>query len=79
MNPRVALKVTWRQALAWRLERQLVHPVGDLVKTWAMRGTLHLLAPDDAGIYLSVLAVNQELGRIAKMVGRHLDLAVTDV
>ncbi|HEX6474680.1 MAG TPA: crosslink repair DNA glycosylase YcaQ family protein, partial [Candidatus Limnocylindria bacterium] len=84
----MTLRVTLAQALAWRLERQLVHPVGDLsvadtvrrlcgvqaqvassadlavrvrrrssragevtraltkgdlIKTWAMRGTLHLL------------------------------------
>ena len=94
-------KVTWRQALAWRMERQLLDPVGTLsvprvvrrlcavqsqvassaelavrvrrrssragevaralsdgrlVKTWAMRGTLHLLTPEDAGIYLSLIA-----------------------
>jgi DNA glycosylase AlkZ-like len=101
---RVTLKVSWPQALAWRLERQLVHPVGalsvaetvrrlcgvqsqvassaelavrvrrrssragevtralakgDLIKTWAMRGTLHLLTPEDAGIYLSLLAAGR--------------------
>jgi hypothetical protein len=100
----VTLKVSWPQALAFRLERQLLHPVGelsvaetvrrlcgvqsqvassaelavrvrrqrskagevaralakgDLVKTWAMRGTLHLLAPEDAGIYLSLLAAGR--------------------
>ena len=27
-----------------------------IVKTWALRGTLHLLAADDAGAYLSLLA-----------------------
>ncbi|GAB3827847.1 winged helix DNA-binding domain-containing protein [Dactylosporangium cerinum] len=27
-----------------------------LMKTWAMRGTLHLLRPDDAGAYLSLMA-----------------------
>ena len=85
--------VTWQQALAWRMERQLLDPVGPasvvdvvhrlcgvqaqvassaelavrarqqtsragevgraladggLIKTWAMRGTLHLFTPDDA-------------------------------
>ena len=94
-------KVTWRQALAWRMERQLLEPIGELtvtdvvrrlcgvqaqvassaelairvrqqtsragevakalaqgrlVKTWAMRGTLHLLTPEDAGNYLSLMA-----------------------
>src|ERR1051325_1778244 len=29
---------------------------GRLVKTWAMRGTLHLLTPQDAGAVLSLLA-----------------------
>ncbi len=100
----MTLKVSWSQALAWRLERQLLNPVGDLsvadtvrrlcgvqsqvassaelavrrattssrtgevaralangslIKTWAMRGTLHLLTPEDAGIYLSLLAAGR--------------------
>ena len=29
---------------------------GRLIKTWAMRGTLHLLTPEDAGSFLSLLA-----------------------
>jgi hypothetical protein len=97
----VAAKVTWQQALAWRMRRQLLDPVGDqtavgvvhrlcavqtqvasiaelsvrvrrrtskpgdvaravrdgrLIKTWAMRGTLHLLTPEDAGAFLSLIA-----------------------
>jgi hypothetical protein len=97
----VAAKVTWQQALAWRMRRQLLDPVSDqtavgvvhrlcavqtqvasiaelcvrvrrktskagdvaralgdgrLVKTWAMRGTLHLLRPEDAGAFLSLIA-----------------------
>jgi winged helix DNA-binding protein len=32
---------------------------GRLIKTWAMRGTLHLLAPEDAGIYLSLIAAGR--------------------
>ena len=100
----MTLKVSWRQALAWRLERQLLNPVGnlsvadtvrrlcgvqsqvassaelavrvrrqdskagevtsalargELIKTWAMRGTLHLLTPEDAGNYLSLLAAGR--------------------
>jgi hypothetical protein len=100
----VTLKVSWPRALAWRLERQLLNPVGDLsvadtvrrlcgvqaqvassaelavrvrrqqskagevtrvlargdlIKTWAMRGTLHLLTPEDAGVYLSLLAAGR--------------------
>jgi winged helix DNA-binding protein len=97
----VAAKVTWQQALAWRMRRHYLDPVGDrpvaavvrrlcgiqaqvassaelcvrvrrttskagevaaalgegrLIKTWAMRGTLHLLSPEDAGAVLSLLA-----------------------
>jgi hypothetical protein len=97
----VTPKVSWPQALAWRMERQLLEPLGalsvprvvrrlcavqsqvassaelavrvrrrsskggevtralsegHLIKTWAMRGTLHLLASEDAGVYLSLIA-----------------------
>lgn len=97
----MVLKVSWDQALAWRLGRQLLVPIedlpavsvvrrlggvqaqlasaatlavrvrqqrpnageiagalarGDLIKTWAMRGTLHLLVPEQAGDFLSLLA-----------------------
>jgi hypothetical protein len=100
----MALRVTWPQALAWRMERQHVHPLGTgtavdvvrrlcgvqaqvassaelairgrqshaspgevaqaladgrLVKTWAMRGTLHLLPADNAGQYLALLAAGR--------------------
>lgn len=102
--PRVPRRITWSQALAWRMERQLLQPVGELpavgvvrrlggvqaqvassavlavrvrqrtssagevaaalahgelVKTWAMRGTLHLLDPDTAGAFLSLLAAGR--------------------
>jgi len=97
----MTLEITRRQALAWRMRRQLLDPVGApsiaavvgrlcgvqaqvassaelavrvrrrgsrrgevaralrdgrLVKTWAMRGTLHLLAPEQAGTFLSLMA-----------------------
>ncbi len=97
-------RVSWRQALTWRLSRQLLLPVidlpavavvrrlcgvqaqltsaavlavrvrqrrstagevtaalarGELIKTWAMRGTLHLLAPEQAGDLLSLLAAGR--------------------
>jgi hypothetical protein len=100
----VLAKVTWPQALAWRMRRHYLDPVGDrpvpevvrrlcgvqsqvgsyaelcvrvrrkrskagevsralregrLIKTWAMRGTLHLLAPEDAGIFLSLIAAGR--------------------
>src|SRR5437867_2454138 len=99
--PRVAAKISWKQALAWRMRRQLLDPVGDestvrvvrrlcavqaqvasfaelcvrvrrtrskpgdvgralsdgrLIRTWAMRGTLHLLTPEDGGAFLSLIA-----------------------
>ena len=36
---------------------------GRLIKTWAMRGTLHLLTPEDAGIYLSLIAAGRSWER----------------
>ena len=100
--------LTWAQALAWRMRRQLVDPVGSLpvdgvvrrlgavqaqvassaelairvrrrasrrgevaraladgrlVKTWAMRGTLHLLTPDEGGAFLSLMAAGRSWER----------------
>jgi hypothetical protein len=100
--------VTWKQALAWRMRRHLLDPVGRpsvadvvrrlcgvqaqvastaelavrvrrtrshagevtsalsdgrLIKTWAMRGTLHLLTPDDGGAYLSLIAAGRPWAR----------------
>jgi len=97
----MTVTVTWPQALAWRMRRQLLDPVGRapvpevvrrlcavqaqvasyaelavrvrrqsskpgdvrralsegrLIKTWAMRGTLHYLAPEDGGAFLSLIA-----------------------
>ena len=97
----MAPRITWPQALAWRMERQFLDPRrdasavdvarrlcgvqaqvassaetairarqaspqtgevaqaladGHLIKTWAMRGTLHLLPADEAAVYLAVLA-----------------------
>jgi hypothetical protein len=95
------VRITWEQALAWRMRRHLLDPVGSLsvprvvgrlcgvqaqvassadlairvrrtaqrpgetgralsqgrlVKTWAMRGALHLLRPEDGGAFLSLIA-----------------------
>ena len=36
---------------------------GRLIKTWAMRGTLHLLSPEDAGAFLSLLAAGRSWER----------------
>ena len=104
----MTLRVTWPQALAWRMQRQLVEPVGSLpvdgvvrrlgavqaqvassaelairvrrrasrrgdvaraiadgriLKTWAMRGTLHLLTPDEGGAFLSLMAAGRSWER----------------
>jgi hypothetical protein len=104
----VAAKVTWQQALAWRMRRHYLDPVSDrpvaavvrrlcgvqaqvasvaelcirvrrkrsragdvaralrdgrLIKTWAMRGTLHLLTPEDAGSFLSLIAAGRSWDR----------------
>jgi hypothetical protein len=97
----VTLTITWPQALAWRMRRHQLDPIGRLsvpevvrrlcgvqaqvassaelavrlrrvgsrpgevaqalsdgrlIKTWAMRGTLHLLTPEDGGAFLSLIA-----------------------
>jgi hypothetical protein len=36
---------------------------GRLIKTWAMRGTLHLFTPDEAGEYLSLMASSRSWER----------------
>ena len=36
---------------------------GRLIKTWAMRGTLHLLTPEDAGAFLSLMAAGRSWER----------------
>jgi Winged helix DNA-binding domain len=101
-------RVTWPQALAWRMERHLLDPIGSasvedvvrrlcgvqaqvassaeqavrvrrrasspgevgaaladgrLIKTWAMRGTLHLLPADEAGVLLSLMAAGRSWER----------------
>ncbi len=102
------VKVTWRQALAWRMQRHLLGPIGTLpvagvvrrlcgvqtqvassaelavrvrreasrpgevgralsegrlIKTWAMRGTLHLLTPEEGGAFLSLIAAGRSWER----------------
>ena len=104
----MAVKVTWKQALAWRMQRHLLDPIGTLpvarvvrrlcgvqaqvassaelavrvrrmasrpgevgralsdgrlIKTWAMRGTLHLLTPEEGGAFLSVIAAGRSWER----------------
>jgi Winged helix DNA-binding domain len=107
-NGAVSTTITWPQALAWRLDRQLLEPIGDqpvaevvrrlcgvqaqvassadlairvrqrsskagdvaaalrhgdLIKTWAMRGSLHLLTPEDGGDYLALMAAGRSWER----------------
>ncbi len=38
---------------------------GRIIKTWAMRGTLHLLTPETAGIFLSLIAAGRSWERPA--------------
>ena len=97
----MAVAIGWQQALAWRMQRHLLDPIGRLsvadvvdrlcgvqaqvassaelairtrrttsrpgevdralrdgrlIKTWAMRGTLHLFTPEEAGSFLSLMA-----------------------
>lgn len=97
-------KVSWQQALAWRMRRHELDPVGRLpvagvvrrlgavqsqvassaelavrvrrqasrpgevsralaegrlIKTWAMRGALHLLTPEEGGAFLSLMAAGR--------------------
>ena len=104
----MAVKVTWEQALAFRMRRHLLDPVGTLtvdrvvrrlcgvqaqvassaelavrlrrasskprevgralangrlVKTWAMRGALHLLTPQEGGVFLSLMAAGRSWER----------------
>jgi hypothetical protein len=104
----VGVRISWEQALAWRMERQLLDPIGRLsvaevvgrlcgvqtqvassaelairvrretsrhgevgralrdgrlIKTWAMRGTLHLLRPEEAGTFLSLMAAGRSWER----------------
>jgi hypothetical protein len=100
----MAVRVTWKQALAWRMRRHQLEPIGKLtvervvgrlcgvqaqvassaelavrlrqqrskpgevgralsdgrlIKTWAMRGTLHLLTPETGSAFLSMLAAGR--------------------
>jgi hypothetical protein len=104
------VKVSWRQALAFRMRRHMLDPVGKLsvprvvgrlcgvqaqvassaelavrvrreasrpgevvralsqgrlVKTWAMRGALHLLTPEEAGAFLALMAAGRSWERPA--------------
>jgi hypothetical protein len=100
----MTVRVSWKQALAWRMRRHQLDPIGKLavpdvvgrlcgvqaqvassaelavrlrrqrsrrgevgralsdgrlIKTWAMRGTLHLLTPEQGGAFLSLLGAGR--------------------
>ena len=50
----LAIRVRRETSRAGEVERALRD--GRLIKTWAMRGTLHLLTPDEAGAFLALVA-----------------------
>jgi hypothetical protein len=50
----LCVRVRRRSSKAGEVTRALGE--GRLIKTWAMRGTLHLLTPEDAGNFLSIVA-----------------------
>lgn len=50
----LAVRVRRRSSRRGEVGRALAE--GRLIKTWAMRGTLHLLTPEDAGPFLSLMA-----------------------
>lgn len=50
----LAVRVRRQASRAGEVDRALRS--GRLIKTWAMRGTLHLLTPEDAGAFLSLIA-----------------------
>ena len=53
----LAIRVRQQDSRPGEVARALAD--GSLVKTWAMRGTLHLLTPEDAGAFLSLLAAGR--------------------
>jgi uncharacterized protein YndB with AHSA1/START domain len=104
----VVPKVSWQQAVAWRMRRHELDPVGKLpvagvvrrlgavqaqvassaelavrvrrqssrhgevaralaegrlIKTWAMRGALHLLTPEEGGAFLALMAAGRSWER----------------
>jgi hypothetical protein len=104
----MSVRVTWQQALAFRMRRHLLDPIGTLpvagvvrrlcgvqaqvassaelavrvrreasrpgevgralsegrlIKTWAMRGALHLLTPQEAGAFLALMAAGRSWER----------------
>lgn len=57
----LAIRVRRKTSRRGEVERALRD--GRLIKTWAMRGTLHLLRPEDAGAFLSLIAAGRSWER----------------
>src|SRR5438093_2230513 len=57
----LAVRVRRRSSRRGEVARALAD--GRLVKTWAMRGTLHLLTPEDGGAFLSLIAAGRSWER----------------
>src|SRR5712691_1737610 len=57
----LAVRVRRRSSRRGEVARALAE--GRLIKTWAMRGTLHLVTPEDAGAFLSLLAAGRSWER----------------
>jgi Winged helix DNA-binding domain len=113
----MTIRLTWRQALAWRMRRHLMDPVGDasvvevvarlcgvqaqvassaalavavrrsgshaddvgraldegeIIKTWAMHGALHLISPREGAAFLAVMAARRPWARASWQ--RHFDM-----
>ena len=69
----VQAQVAASAELAERLRREVSRPGevgralanGRLLKTWAMRGALHLLTPEDGGAFLALMAAGRSWERPA--------------
>src|SRR5438093_4721855 len=57
----LAVRVRRRSSRRGEVARALAE--GRLTKTWAMRGTLHLLTPEEGGAFLSLLAAGRSWER----------------
>ena len=59
----LAIRVRQARSRGGEVNRALAE--GRLIKTWAMRGTLHLVTPEDGGSFLSLLAAGRSWERPA--------------
>ncbi len=57
------LAIRVRRTTSRRGEAGLALAEGRLIKTWAMRGALHLLTPQEAGLFLSLIAAGRSWER----------------